>query len=65
MDKWIFSDFPRILQMCIYLDSAGVYIWRIYDTLETILRKMLTFRSATTNYSDKIYFQAADRSARG
>ena len=51
--------------MCIYLDSAGVYIWRIYDTLETILRKMLTFRSATTNYSDKIYFQAADRSARG
>ena len=51
--------------MCIYLDPAGVYIWRIYDTLETILTKMLTFRSATTNYSDKIYFQAADRSARG
>ena len=41
--------------MCIYLNTANVYIRRIYDTLETILRKMLTFRSATTNYSDKIF----------
>ena len=39
--------------MCIYLNPASVYIWRIYDTFETILRKILTFRSATTNYSDK------------
>ena len=51
--------------MCIYLNTANVYIRRIYDTLETILRKMLTFRSATTNYSDKISLQAADRSAGG
>ena len=53
MWKWIFLYVSPISQMCIYLKAASVYIWRIYDTLETILRKILTFRSATTNYSDK------------
>ena len=50
--------------MCIYLNTANVYIRRIYDTLETILRKMLNLDLQQQIIHTK-YLQASDRSARG